>query len=110
MRSKAEKIISSYFKKNNIRYLYERRVRGVGKPDFYLPEYDVYVEYWGLVNADDYFRRTKYVKSMRWKMAQYHSKKIKFISLYPWNLSNLDWVFRKKFAKITGKSIPQLNQ
>jgi hypothetical protein len=43
---------------------------------------------------------------MRWKMAQYHRNKIKFISLYPDNLRNLDWVFRAKFREVVGVDLP----
>jgi hypothetical protein len=39
---------------------------------------------------------------MKKKMAQYYSNDIKFISIYPDNLSNLDWIFRTKLKKVTG--------
>ncbi len=61
-----------------------------------------YVEFWGLVNADDKWTRERYIKRMKKKMAQYYSNDIKFISIYPDNLKNLDWIFRTKFKKVTG--------
>lgn len=94
----------------NINYVYEPEAKGkglffdyrIGYPDFYLPDYDVYVEYWGLVDADDEWTRERYIKRMKKKMAQYYRNNIKFISIYPDNLKNLDWIFRRKFQKVTG--------
>jgi hypothetical protein len=40
-------------------------------------------------------------------MARYHELGIKFISIYPDNLKNLDWVFRKKFKQVTGRELPR---
>lgn len=103
VKSHSESRIADYFTRNGIRYEYEHRINGIGHPDFYLPDYDVVVEFWGLVDADDENLRRRYVRTMRWKMAQYHSRKIKFVSIYPRNLSNLDWVFRRKFEDATGQ-------
>ncbi len=107
VRSYGEKQISDFFAVNNIQYQYEPKIKNVfALPDFYLPEYDVYVEYWGLVNADDPKVKNSYVRHMKKKMARYHSNKIKFISIYPDNLKNLDWIFRKKFEDATGNKFP----
>jgi len=109
VKSKAEKQIADYFADNGIRYLYEWKAQTnvlifkqtLAHPDFYLPDYNVYVEYWGLVGASK-----EYERIMKWKMAQYHSNHIKFVSLYPNNLRNLDWVFRAKFRKVVGVDLP----
>lgn len=114
VRSIAERKIADYFSENNINYVYEREAKTKGiffdsrisSPDFYLPDYDVYVEYWGLVDSEDYKTRKRYEKKMRWKMAQYYKNKIKFISIYPSNMENLDWIFRKKFKKVMGFELP----
>ncbi len=114
VRSIAERKIADYFTKSNINYVYEREAKTKGiffdskisSPDFYLPDYDVYVEYWGLVDVGDYETRKRYEKKMRWKMAQYHENKIKFISIYPSNMENLDWIFRKKFKEVMGFELP----
>ena len=112
VRSKSEKRIADYFTRNGIHYMYEKPVhrRGFGgkkisNPDFYLTDYDVYVEYWGLVDADDKRLRDNYVRTMKWKMRQYHENKVKFVSIYPSNLENLDWVFRKKFETASGQTL-----
>jgi len=114
VRSIAERKIADYFSENNINYVYEREAKGkflffdykICSPDFYLPDYDVYVEYWGLVNAEDYWTRTRYIRNMKRKMAKYYQNDIKFISIYPDNLKNLDWIFRRKFKKVTGFELP----
>lgn len=114
VRSKTEKRIAEYFTRNNIEYVYEKTLRSKGwfnskkisNPDFYLPEYDVYVEYWGLVDAPDKKVKNRYVREMKWKMKQYYENDVKFVSIYPSNLRNLDWIFRKKFEKATGYQLP----
>ncbi len=114
VKSVGEKRIADYFEKNNIRYVYEQEARAkslflshkISSPDFYLPDYDVFVEYWGLVNADDDWTRARYVRNMKRKMAIYYRHNIKFISIYPDNLENLDWIFRRKFKKAAGYELP----
>ena len=55
-----------------------------------------------MLGVDDRAKRGEYERSMRWKMAQYHKYGVKFISIYPKNMKNLDWVFRAKFKEATG--------
>ena len=115
VKSKGEKMIADYFHQNNIEYEYEKDAKTNGwifhdkisKPDFYLSAYKVYVEYWGLVNAQNRRVKAEYVRIMKWKMAQYRKNKIKFVSIYPDNLSNLDWIFRAKFKEETGIELRQ---
>ncbi|MCL4436733.1 MAG: hypothetical protein M1387_08480 [Thaumarchaeota archaeon] len=115
VKSKAEKIIADYFYRSNIKYEYEKVAKThawifskeISRPDFYLQDYDVYVEYWGLLDVENRRKRSEYQHSMRWKMAQYHKNKIKFVSLYPSNLKNLDWIFRTKFREVTGITLPK---
>ena len=103
VKSKGEKRIADYFKSKNIKYVYEPGLREFyADPDFYLPDYDVYVEYWGLLNARDAWVAQKYEKSMKRKMAIYYTHNIKFISIYPGNLKHLEHTFPRKFEKVTG--------
>ncbi len=62
--------------------------------------------HWGLVDADNRWTRAEYVRNMKRKMAIYYKNGIKFISIYPDNLKNLDWIFRRKFKKATGFELP----
>ncbi len=115
VKSIAEQKIANYLRNQGIDYLYESETRskgilfsrGISHPDFYLSDYNVYVEYWGLIDAENKRLREEYVRNMKWKMAQYHRNNIKFISIYPSNLSNLDWIFRTKFRQATGFELPR---
>ena len=97
VRSGAEKRIADWLFQHGMRYEYERPVfdpRGscVGVPDFYLPDYGVYIEYWGLVGTDRDYERT-----MRWKLGLYRRIGVEVVSLHPCELTNLDSVFRDRF-------------
>ena len=46
-------------------------------------------------------------RAMKHKMARYYDLGIKFVSIYPDNMKNLDWIFRKKFHKVTGIVLPR---
>jgi hypothetical protein len=107
VRSYGEKTVADYFFKSNIRYEYEQpawstRGRRISRPDFYLPDFDVYVEYWGMADVEESTKREEYVRSMKWKMAKYHQNGIKFVSLYRENLNNIDWIFKAKLRDETG--------
>lgn len=110
MKSNGEKLIADYLFQNNIQYMYEKPARtknpvsrNISRPDFYLQDYDVYIEYWGMVNTRDEKTRTEYVRSMNWKMAQYYNNGIKFISIYPNNLDNLDSILRRELRDQAGR-------
>jgi len=101
VKSGAEKILADFFNKNNINYQYEKECfndnlieQKISNPDFYLPKYDVYVEYWGMINDEEYHR------NMKWKMKQYHENNIKFISIYPHDLKDIERNFRRKFKEL----------
>lgn len=107
VKSKAEKYIADYFFDNNINYEYEKPLEEgfwifkeeISRPDFYLSDYDVYVEFWGLMNNPNY-RRT-----MMLKMKEYKEIKLRYISLYPNNLKNLNYYFKKRLKEVTGKDV-----
>jgi hypothetical protein len=113
VRSNSERTIADYFHRNSIRYVYEQDAvnrwnsRRISRPDFYLPDYGIYVEYWGMLGVEDSRVRSRYERSMKWKMAKYHQNNIKFISIYPDNMGNLDWVFRAKFREVAGFDLPK---
>jgi len=110
VRSEGEKIIADYFYQNGIRYEYEQIAKTdawifstkISRPDFYLPDHNVYVEYWGMIDVDNEKVRSEYIRQMRWKMEQYQKNSIKFISIYPSNLQNLDYFFMAKIKETTG--------
>ena len=42
------------------------------KPDFYRPQYNLVIEYWGLVDSPDPRTKNQYVRLMRWQMVSFH--------------------------------------
>ena len=101
VRSYSEKVIADWLFRRGIRYAYERPVfdrRGslISRPDFYLPDYDVYVEYWGLAGTD-----RKYDRTTRWKTLQYRRNGVSVVSLYPGELADLDAAFGSKLSRTT---------
>ena len=113
VKSEAEKKIADLLFTHNIPYKYEKTAytRGlfgtflfakkIGKPDFYLPSQNLYIEYWGLVNHSNRWKRAKYIRSMKWKMAMYYKNKIRFVSIYPRNLPSLQWILFTKINEVT---------
>jgi len=115
VKSKGERIIADYFTHHGIAYYYEATAMTndwflfkskISKPDFFLPQYNLVVEYWGLVDSPDGRLRNDYVRSMRWKMAQYRKNNIRFVSIYPSNIVSLDYHFRSKFREVMGFDLP----
>ncbi|MFH1656525.1 MAG: hypothetical protein ABH956_01990 [Candidatus Nealsonbacteria bacterium] len=101
VRSFAERRLVKFFERNNIEYIYEKKLIIEGHtvyPDFYLSEYDVYVEFWGMVNVSERYKRI-----MQFKKRKYREYQIRVISIYPTDFYGLDKIFRKRFKKATGK-------
>ena len=111
VRSDSERVIADYFSRCGIRYVYEAPAmsrwgfRRISRPDFYLPDYGVYVEFWGLVNLTNNFARSRYERSMKWKKAQYHRNGIRLVSVYPSDLNSLDAAFRPKLEQASGMTL-----
>lgn len=84
-----------------IRYVYEypafdNKGLVICKPDFYLPDYGAYVEYWGMTGLPWDRLRAGYERRMRWKKERYQENGISAISLFLGDLTNLDAVFRPR--------------
>ena len=106
VRSYSEKVIADWFSRNGIRYVYEYRAfdrQGsvISRPDFYLPDYNAYVEYWGLADLPAGFASSRYKGIMRWKMEQYRRGGTKVISLYPRELGALDTLLPSRLHILT---------
>jgi len=107
VKSIVEKKIADILDRYGIEYQYEKTlVIGQGNlkhlihPDFYLPKFDLYIEYWGLVGAD-----RDYEHARRVKMRLYDSNNIKFISIYSYNQDNLEWILLKRIEDAMGKGV-----
>jgi len=105
VRSFGERRVTRYFDKCQFDYVYERPLVLDGitvHPDFYLPKFDVYVEFWGFADYD-----VRYRKTMRLKKKLYAKHGISVISLYPKHIRNLEKVFPDLLQKATGRDIPR---
>jgi len=78
VQSDGERIISNFLYNNHIKYRYEERSRIIEgyaiRPDFYLPEFDLYIEYWGMDTID-------YKISMLMKKRLYQQQGKKLVSV-----------------------------
>lgn len=90
-RSEGERRIATTLNTYGIGYEYERPVivddQGITRtlyPDFFLPEFNLYIEYYGRIGNQDYDLRTAKKKTA------YAANNLNVISLYPWNLIH-DW-------------------
>lgn len=85
-KSEGERRIASFLEKNAIRYQYETGVLvnsegekpRIWYPDFYLPEFGVYIEYFGLVGRENYDR------GIERKESTYRKMGLSVIPVYPW--------------------------
>lgn len=103
VRSRGERRIVAFFRKHKIRFKYEPElVLGKVKlhPDFYLPEYKTYLEFWGMVLISP-----KYRAIMKIKKKLYEKHGIPVVSLLPKHLNDLEKNFSRLLEQTTGKSI-----
>ena len=96
VQSFGERRIADFLAKEGVRYVYDERYRIAGdvaiRPDFYLPEYDLYIEYWGM-------NTPKYIANMRKKGVLYQRAGKKLVSLFPRDLANIEAVLREKLSR-----------
>ncbi len=97
VQSDGERKVCEWLNKNNIKYRYDERFRILAdyavRPDFYLPEFDIYIEYWGMDTID-------YKIGMLKKLKLYQQEGKKLISLYPEDKNNLDIVLKNRLEKL----------
>jgi len=102
VQSDGERLIADWFVTHGIAYRYDERFRILSwhavRPDFYLPELDLYIEYWGMDSAD-------YKIGMLKKQQLYQQEGKRLISLYPSDKPRLDAVLRAKLA-LFGYALP----
>jgi hypothetical protein len=87
VQSRGEKLIADWLSVKGIEYRYDDKfqiIQGFAiRPDFYLPRFDVYIEYWGLDTTD-------YKIGMLLKQKLYQQEGKRLVSVYPNDLSALD--------------------
>ena len=86
VQSEGERRIAEWLTARGLAYRYDAKFRIIGefqiRPDFYLPELDVYIEYWGLDTP-------QYKMSMFKKQTLYQQEGKRLISVYPADLPRL---------------------
>jgi len=93
VQSEGERRIADWLTAHGIAYRYDAKFRIIAefqiRPDFYLPELDVYIEYWGLETP-------QYKMSMYKKQTLYQQEGKRLISVYPQDLPGLDRLLMAK--------------
>ncbi len=102
LKSQEEVLIANFLFTNSIEYCYEERYQyktssktfGQYKPDFYLPEYDIYIEHFAIDrkgNVPDWFKgdefqtaKEKYNAGIDWKREEHLKNNTKLIETYSW--------------------------
>lgn len=87
VQSRGERQIADWLAAHSIAYRYDDKfqiIQGFAiRPDFYLPRYDAYIEYWGMDTTD-------YKIGMLLKQKLYQQEGKRLVSLYPADLPMLD--------------------
>ncbi|NLF37854.1 HEAT repeat domain-containing protein [bacterium] len=96
VQSDGERIIAEFLRDHGIAYRYDERIRIIEgyaiRPDFYLPEFDLYIEYWGMDTTD-------YKIGMLKKLKLYQQEGKKLISVHFSDKPHLRDVLRKKLTR-----------
>ncbi|MCX7044860.1 MAG: HEAT repeat domain-containing protein [Candidatus Sumerlaeota bacterium] len=96
VQSDGERMIADFLQRERIAFRYDERMRIVEgyavRPDFYLPEFDVYIEYWGMDTTD-------YKIGMLKKLKLYQQEGKRLISLYPEDKPGMDTTLRQKLNR-----------
>lgn len=93
VQSEGERKIAEWLTAHGLAYRYDAKFRMIAefqiRPDFYLPELDVYIEYWGMDTP-------QYKMSMYKKQMLYQQEGKRLISVYPKDLPVLDSLLTSK--------------
>ena len=106
VQSGGEKAIAEWLLARQLVFRYDDRLRILEgrqvRPDFYLPELDVYIEYWGMDTLD-------YQIGMMIKKQMYQHAGKRLISIYPKDLPRLNALLTEKLALLAGNPITSSN-
>ena len=101
VKSHQELVIANFLILNGIKYLYEHPYKHKTdttekrqyKPDFYLPDYDIYIEHFGIDrenNTAPYVDKDEYLKSMEWKVLQHQENNTKLVQTFSYEFTEND--------------------
>lgn len=134
LKSQEEVLIANYLFTNNVEYSYEERYQyktssktfGQYKPDFYLPEYDIYIEHFAIDrngNVPEWFKgddfqsaKEKYNAGIDWKREEHRNNGTTLIETYSWEkregvlLENLEKKLQEKGVNLKPKSDEEIWQ
>lgn len=91
VRSIGEVLIDNWLYSNNIKHQVEKKIPipQLKYCDWYLPDYDVYIEFWGDIH-------TKYPEARKIKEKLYQKNKLKLVNIEPEDTDNLDEILKSK--------------
>lgn len=93
VRSNAELLIDNWLHRHRILHEYEKQIPGeLMMCEFYLPDYDVYLEFWGGMTED-------YEERKREKMETYRRKELKVLSVDDSDIEQLEFKLIRKLRK-----------
>lgn len=96
VQSRGEKRIGDWLAAHDIAYVYDARIVVAGdvalRPDFYLPEFDVYIEYWGMNTPE-------YVANMKKKRFLYQRDRKRLISISYQDFDRIETVLSQKLSR-----------
>ena len=110
VKSLEEMRIANWLYLNGVKYQYEREYPVATatprfsqyKPDFYLPQYDIYIEHYGLdkdghtaVGIDE----KKYRERMKWHEGIHHKYKTRLVKTYSADHADGSWRWSRKLKK-----------
>lgn len=94
LKSEGERRLAAALDYYSLPFIYEPKVTfldgtrdRVFRPDFFLPDWNVYIEYFGRVGDDSYDKRTAE------KIRLYESNRYALAAIYPWDLCT-NWPHR----------------
>lgn len=99
VRSRGEKIIDDWLYHHNIVHAYEKSVYMKTNPqdvilsDFYIPKGNVYIEFWGITNNNDYETRKQY------KILLYNKNNYNRIDLDNSHINRIDDIMPRMLGK-----------
>ena len=112
VKSHQELVIANFLTLNGIKYLYENSYKHKTwttekrqyKPDFYLPDFDVYIEHFGIdrdKNTAPYINKKEYLDSIKWKMEKHqeHGTTLVQTFSYEFTENNLLISLKEKLLK-----------
>ena len=97
VRSRGEVLIDNYLYAEKIVHAYEKRLPLADEEcfcDFYIPDGNIYIEYWGLEESN-----TKYAERKKIKQEIYKREKLDLIEITNDMIDNLDDVLSKELKK-----------